>query len=382
MIPNNSVNPKINNIRFRLLSAYTLHVKNNFLLHGNYNNKLVTWMFVAIISFSSVLIQSCSGPVYVTNRPAVVHREVMPPAWAPVYDNVEEVHYYYLPDIEAYYDVWNNEFVYLHDGNWIFTSSLPVYYSNYDVNNSFVVVLDFHVNEPWRHHQTYASHYPRYYYRSAYNNNGHNTTVINNNTTVYNNTNMRGFNENKKNVLYNNSRSSNNPSGRYTRSGNNTNLPSNNAQPSSHNNINNNSNNSNIPSRSANTDRRRQENNNTTNDNFRREPSNNSRQDVKNNNNQPSNNNEKVTDIKRTPDSPAEHHETKPSEHQDNNPRRTEPAVYSGKEVGQPVRVTREMKSPKENERRENKPSVKQEQNTNQTKSNSSDDNSKTNRRR
>ena len=90
------------------------------------------------------------------------------PVWAPSYDNVDQVQYYYLPDIEVYYDVWNHEFVYLDDGNWIFSPTLPPMYANYDLNNAFVVVLDANVHQPWMHFHYYVAHYPRYYYRSVY----------------------------------------------------------------------------------------------------------------------------------------------------------------------------------------------------------------------
>jgi len=82
---------------------------------------------------------------------------------------VAGVHYYYLPDLEVYYDVWNHEFIYLDDGSWAYSSALPPYYNNYDLNNAYVVVLDSRIHQPWMHHQLYASHYPRYFYRSVRN---------------------------------------------------------------------------------------------------------------------------------------------------------------------------------------------------------------------
>lgn len=64
------------------------------------------------------------------------------PVWGPVgYDYVD---YYYLPDIEAYYYVPRHQFIYLSDGRWIFSSSLPVRYRNYDLYNGYKVVI----NEP------------------------------------------------------------------------------------------------------------------------------------------------------------------------------------------------------------------------------------------
>jgi len=120
---------------------------------------------------------------------------IMPPPWAPYYDNVSMVRYYYFPDIECYYDVWNHEFVYLEDGSWMFGATLPPAFAWFDLNNAFVVVLNSNVFEPWMHFHYYVSHYPRYYYRTTY-------------RDTYNDVNrpMRGFNENVKAAVYNNSR--------------------------------------------------------------------------------------------------------------------------------------------------------------------------------
>ena len=109
------------------------------------------------------------------------------------YDNVNQVQYYYLPDIECYYDVWNHEFAYMEDGNWMFAPQLPPSYSWYDFNNAYVVVLDARVHQPWMHYHYYVAHYPRYYYRTTY-------------RAGYNDANhpIRGFNENARGVVYRN----------------------------------------------------------------------------------------------------------------------------------------------------------------------------------
>ena len=93
---------------------------------------------------------------------------ITPPGWAPAYENVNRVQYYYLPDLEVYYDVWNHEFVYLEEGNWLFSPFLPPMYANYDLFGGHVVILDYRVHQPWMHHELYVSHYPRYYHHSVY----------------------------------------------------------------------------------------------------------------------------------------------------------------------------------------------------------------------
>ena len=93
-----------------------------------------------------------------------------------------------MPDIEVYYDLSDQEFIYLDNGQWIYSYSLPPIYSWYDLYNGFVIALNFNVYQPWMHHQFYASHYPRYYYRNIYRNDEMAT--------------IRGFNENERKPFY------------------------------------------------------------------------------------------------------------------------------------------------------------------------------------
>lgn len=104
------------------------------------------------------------------------------PGWAPPY--YPGVRYYYIPDIETYYDLSNQDFVYLDDGQWLFSNTLPSMYSSYDLYNGYVIALDANVYQPWMHHHFYVSNYPRYYYRSLYRDD-----VVGS---------VRGFNENVK----------------------------------------------------------------------------------------------------------------------------------------------------------------------------------------
>jgi hypothetical protein len=79
------------------------------------------------------------------------------PRWrAPGYDYVE---YYYLPDIESYYYVPTHQFIYLSNGRWIFSTSLPYRYRNYDLYGGYKVVI----NRPnaYYHHNEYKIKYNR-----------------------------------------------------------------------------------------------------------------------------------------------------------------------------------------------------------------------------
>lgn len=62
------------------------------------------------------------------------------PLWGPVgYDRVD---YYYLPDIETYYYVPNKQFIYLNNGQWAFSNSLPSRYQSYNLYNGYKVVVN------------------------------------------------------------------------------------------------------------------------------------------------------------------------------------------------------------------------------------------------
>jgi hypothetical protein len=80
------------------------------------------------------------------------------PVWGPTgYDYVE---YYYLPDVEAYYYVPTHQFIYMNNHRWVFASSLPGRYRNYDLNNGYKVV----VNEPkaYRHFNEHKTKYSNF----------------------------------------------------------------------------------------------------------------------------------------------------------------------------------------------------------------------------
>jgi hypothetical protein len=84
------------------------------------------------------------------------------PSWAPRgYANVE---YYYLPDIEAYYDVRASQYIYFGGGIWNRSRYLPVRYRNYDLDHCHKVVLgDYHGNRPYMYFKQHKTKYYREY---------------------------------------------------------------------------------------------------------------------------------------------------------------------------------------------------------------------------
>jgi hypothetical protein len=82
------------------------------------------------------------------------------PAWCHQEEEYDDVDYYYLPEIEAYYDVNSSVFIYFGSRGWIRSRYLPEYCHNYDLNRGYKVVLDYHGNTPYAF---YKQHRVKYY---------------------------------------------------------------------------------------------------------------------------------------------------------------------------------------------------------------------------
>lgn len=82
-----------------------------------------------------------------------------PPVWGPAgYNNVA---FYYLPDIECYFDIRFSRFIYFNNGRWIHSKYLPKPYRNYDLYHGYKVVLtDYHGRKPYMY---FKNHKTKYY---------------------------------------------------------------------------------------------------------------------------------------------------------------------------------------------------------------------------
>jgi hypothetical protein len=79
------------------------------------------------------------------------------PDWGPVgYDHAD---YYYMPDIDAYYDVPAHQYVYYENNAWIHAGVLPARY-HYDPYHSYKVVVN--QRNPWEHHADIRTRYAGY----------------------------------------------------------------------------------------------------------------------------------------------------------------------------------------------------------------------------
>jgi len=85
-----------------------------------------------------------------------------PPAWGPIgYSNVK---FYYLPDVQAYYDVPASQFIYIKNGKWFRSRYLPGNYTNYNLYNGYKVVLnDYRGSHPYYYFNTHKVKYYKGY---------------------------------------------------------------------------------------------------------------------------------------------------------------------------------------------------------------------------
>lgn len=98
------------------------------------------------------------GPVRVVynQRPAVIEEPVYQEA-APVYDDSNDDDYYYLPDVDAYYDVTAGCYYYNNGYSWISAAYLPGVYRNYDWRSARRYEIREH--RPFIHADVYRSRY-------------------------------------------------------------------------------------------------------------------------------------------------------------------------------------------------------------------------------
>ena len=80
------------------------------------------------------------------------------PAWGPAgYNHVD---YYYLPDINAYYNVGTAQYIFFNNNQWRFANRLPGIYSNYDIYRAYKVVVNR--QRPYLNNAYDIQHYSQY----------------------------------------------------------------------------------------------------------------------------------------------------------------------------------------------------------------------------
>lgn len=117
-----------------------------------------------------------------------------PPSWGPA--GYSAVDYYYLPDVQSYYDIKARQFIYLGDGRWIRSKNLPTQYRNYDLYNGYKVVLnDYHGSKPYSNFKNHKVKYFKGYKGSPQKTIGTRKVVVR--KASYNHGNKGNDNDNK-----------------------------------------------------------------------------------------------------------------------------------------------------------------------------------------
>ncbi|WP_191906442.1 hypothetical protein [Hymenobacter baengnokdamensis] len=78
------------------------------------------------------------------------------PAWGPPVP--QGTQYYYIPEIDGYYDIYNGVYIVFQDGQWIQTP----YLDGYDPYYFHPVPISYAGPQPWLYINTYRSRYPQY----------------------------------------------------------------------------------------------------------------------------------------------------------------------------------------------------------------------------
>ena len=75
-----------------------------------------------------------------------------------------DVRYYYIPDVEAYYDVSSSMFIYNNGVTWVHRSSLPSRYRSYDLYNGYKVPMsNYRGNTPYANFRQHKVQYAKGY---------------------------------------------------------------------------------------------------------------------------------------------------------------------------------------------------------------------------
>ena len=82
---------------------------------------LKVWVAVAVMLLPLIIFNGCN-----TYRQGAYGTQTSyeNPQWAPSY--YDGTRYYYLPDIESYYDIYTREFIFLNHAQWIYSDRKSV----------------------------------------------------------------------------------------------------------------------------------------------------------------------------------------------------------------------------------------------------------------
>lgn len=109
------------------------------------------------VFYSLVLL---AGMAFIQPAKAQIHVQVNigQPQWGPV--GYAQAMFYYLPELDLYYDVANRNYTYYENGRWVSYRNLPRRYRHVDLYRTYKVVINS--PRPWHNHRHYHDRYHRY----------------------------------------------------------------------------------------------------------------------------------------------------------------------------------------------------------------------------
>ncbi|KAK9674598.1 hypothetical protein QE152_g41000 [Popillia japonica] len=81
------------------------------------------------------------------------------PAWGPM--GYDTANFYYLPDLNIYFDVNNALFYFLNGSSWTSSQYLPTKYKKYDLYSLYKVVINNN-SKPWQSNKEHKKTYSNY----------------------------------------------------------------------------------------------------------------------------------------------------------------------------------------------------------------------------
>jgi len=76
--------------------------------------------------------------------------------------------YYYLDDIESYYDIQESQYIFLSGGRWIHARRLPASFGYYNMNTRHkVIIKDYRGNSPNIYYREHRIKYPKGTHKGA-----------------------------------------------------------------------------------------------------------------------------------------------------------------------------------------------------------------------
>ncbi|MFT4060793.1 MAG: hypothetical protein QM642_00395 [Edaphocola sp.] len=80
------------------------------------------------------------------------------PNWGP--SGYDYAQFYYLPDLNCYYDIARAQFIYLNGRRWSYAANLPARFGNVDLYNMYKVVINR--SNPFRYNRTHRAQYQQF----------------------------------------------------------------------------------------------------------------------------------------------------------------------------------------------------------------------------